>query len=523
MNNKSSFKHRSLIAATLAGSLMMGFGANAMADSTDDIVNALIAKGVLTEEEGALLMKGRAGEKEAAAAKKDTAVSAKFKDGLAFESGDGKFKAAINARIHTDFRSFDYNEGKNNAALPAASITNSIANSTPNAVSDGFEVRRARLGFKANFKDYYEGEVVADLTDGAALIDVAYLNVAWWKPVQFKVGVFKMPMNLEELTGSNNIDFMERSFVNGLAPGKEIGAMVHGAPFKGITYALALSNGNGKTREADLREDGKDVIGRVTANFAEIMDNKEMVMHAGASFSQGDQFLAKGSAAVAQTATTAAVAAVTSAIGFGSARTEGRGATFMTGPSVLNPTNGTLDRSRVGLEAAVAYGPFKAQAEWMKLNNQFATTVRSYDLDTSNWYAEALWTITGENYADAYKGGAFGSLKPKNDFNPSGFKGGLWEAGVRFSQFDASDYNTAGIGQANGVDAGVTTKAKGFAKADSWTLGLKFLPTANTRLMLNYVDTKFKDVIGGATGGLVINGERVDSEKALNMRAQWMF
>ncbi|MEQ1488835.1 MAG: hypothetical protein ABL920_10085, partial [Methylotenera sp.] len=75
MNNKSSFKHRSLIAATLAGSLMMGFGANAMADSTDDIVNALIAKGVLTEEEGALLMKGRAGEKEAAAAKKDTAVS----------------------------------------------------------------------------------------------------------------------------------------------------------------------------------------------------------------------------------------------------------------------------------------------------------------------------------------------------------------------------------------------------------------------------------------------------------------
>ncbi|NOU26072.1 MAG: porin, partial [Methylotenera sp.] len=59
MNQKLS----SLIAATLAGSLMMGFGANAMADSTDDIVNALVAKGVLTEEEGALLMKGRAGEK----------------------------------------------------------------------------------------------------------------------------------------------------------------------------------------------------------------------------------------------------------------------------------------------------------------------------------------------------------------------------------------------------------------------------------------------------------------------------
>ncbi|NOS98251.1 MAG: hypothetical protein HOP25_07255, partial [Methylotenera sp.] len=384
---------------------------------------------------------------------------------------------------------------------------NSIAGGTPNAVSDTFELRRARLGFKANFKDYYEGEVVADLTDGGATIDVGSLNIAWWKPVQFKMGIFKMPMNLEELTSSNNIDFMERSFVNGLAPGKEIGAMVHGTPFKGVTYALALSNGNGKTRENDLREDGKDIIGRVTANFAEIMENKEMVMHAGASFSQGDQYL--GSAATA--------------IGFGSARTEGRGATFMTGPSVTGLTNRTLDRSRVGLEGAVAYGPFKAQAEWMKLNNQFATTGLSYDLDTSNWYAEALWAITGENYADAYKGGAFGALKPKNDFNPSGFKGGLWEAGIRFSQFDASDYNVAGLATGAPLAVGVTAGSKGFAKADSWTLGLKFLPTANTRLMLNYVDTKFKDVIGGATGGLVINGERVDSEKALNMRAQWMF
>ncbi len=499
-----NFKLRSLVAATLAGSMLMGFGVNAMADSTDDILNALIAKGVLTEEEGALLQKGRTGEKEAAAAKKDSAVSAKFKDGLSFESGDGKFKAQINGRIHTDFRTFDYNEGKNNTALTTG---NSISNVTNGSVADSFEVRRARLGFKTSFKDYYEGEVVADLTDQAATLDVASLNVAWWKQAQFKMGIFKMPMNLEELTSSNNIDFMERSFVNGLAPGKEVGAMLHGTPFTGTTYALAFSNGNGKTRETDMREDGKDIIGRVTANFAEIMGNKDMVMHTGASFSQGDQLLSTAATAVS----------------FGSARTEGRGATFMTGPSVTGVTNTNLDRSRVGLEGALAYGPFKAQAEWMKLNNQFATPTRSYDLDTKNWYAEALWTITGEAYADNYKGGAFGALKPKKDFDPSKFSGGLWEVGVRFSQFDASDYDTAGVGQANGTDAAISTKTKGFAKADSWTVGLKFLPTANTKLVLNYVNTQFNDVIGGTTGGVIINNQRVDSEKAINMRAQWMF
>ena len=57
-----NFKLSNLVAATLAGSMLMGFGANAMADSTTDIVNALVAKGVLTEEEGALLTKGRTDE-----------------------------------------------------------------------------------------------------------------------------------------------------------------------------------------------------------------------------------------------------------------------------------------------------------------------------------------------------------------------------------------------------------------------------------------------------------------------------
>ena len=67
-----NFKLRNLVAATLAGSFLMGFGANAMADSTTDIVDALVAKGVMTDEEATLIKKGRTGEKEAqvAAAKK---------------------------------------------------------------------------------------------------------------------------------------------------------------------------------------------------------------------------------------------------------------------------------------------------------------------------------------------------------------------------------------------------------------------------------------------------------------------
>lgn len=495
-----SMKLRGVIAA-LSGALVMGFGANAMADTTDDIVNALIAKGVLTEEEGALLMKGRTGEKEAAEEKKKTSVSTKFKDGIVFESGDGSFSAAINGRVHADYRFFDHDDDDSNPTLPAATVTNSIANT--NGVTDTFDIRRARLGFKVKYKEFYEGEVVADLGNTTTL-DVGYLNVAWWKPVQFRFGQFKMPMNLEELTSSNNIDFMERSFVNQLAPTKEIGVMVHGTPFTGVTYALAASNGSLKNAESDIREDGKDVIGRVTANFAEMMSNKEMVLHAGASFSQGD--LPQGTVGVA-------------------GRTEARGATFFRAPVLANtPAFQDIDRGRVGLEGVVAYNQFKLQSEWMRLSNDFKTDTRSYDLDTENWYAEALWAITGENYADTYKNGAFGGIKPKNDFDPKTFKGGAWEIGLRYSEFDASDYDTIGIAQGSlPVDADITTKAAGFAKADAWTAGVKFLPNANMRFMLNYVATDFNEAIGGTTGGIIVNQKRVDDEKALIMRAQWMF
>jgi len=59
-----SMKMRGITAA-VTGALLFGFGANAMADSSVDIVNALVAKGVLTEEEGALITKGAKEEKAA--------------------------------------------------------------------------------------------------------------------------------------------------------------------------------------------------------------------------------------------------------------------------------------------------------------------------------------------------------------------------------------------------------------------------------------------------------------------------
>jgi phosphate-selective porin OprO and OprP len=521
-----NIKLRNLVATTLASTFLLGFGASAMADTTDDLLNALIAKGILTEEEGVLLQKGRELEKDAKSKKPDL----KFKDGMVIESADGSFKAKISGRVHADYRNFDYNDNKNNTPLTAAVAGKSIgfASAAPGSVTgatgaDTFDIRRARLGFEAKYKDYYEALLSIDLASNGStststtILDQGYLNVAWWQPVQFRFGQFKAPMNLEKLTSSNNIDFMERSFVNALAPNEQIGAMVHGLPFTGVTYQLGAFNGtvNGSNRqgESDIREDSKEVVARATINLAEIMGNKEMISHIGVSYSDGD--LPQGTVGA-------------------SGRTEARGASFFRAPAFRRNTAASAvnfddtSRDRLGLEAAFAYNQFKAQAEWMKETDKFKTAARKYNLDTTAWYLEGLWTITGEKYADGYKNGVMGSIKPTKDFDPATFSGGTWEAGLRYSEFDASDYDTLGLRQATAAaataeDTNITTTAAGFAKAEAWTAGIKFLPNSNMRFMLNYVDTSFKDVIGGATGGVIINNKRVDDEKAVIMRAQWMF
>ncbi len=87
-----NFKLRNMVAATLAGSVLMSFGTSAMADSTFDLVQALVAKGVLTEEEALPLLKGR--ENDIQVADKKVKKAAKL----------GISDAIDNATVYGDIR-----------------------------------------------------------------------------------------------------------------------------------------------------------------------------------------------------------------------------------------------------------------------------------------------------------------------------------------------------------------------------------------------------------------------------------
>jgi len=509
----NSIKLRCMVAA-VSGALLMGFGANAMADSTDDIVNALMAKGVLTEEEGALLMKGRAGEKEAAEAKKKTAITPKFNSGIVFENEDKSTSFKVGGRIHADYRYFDRD-------ISNKSLTTTNAGNE----SDTFDIRRARIELSGKFYNAYEFLISTDLAgtnqgNTTSVLDQAWININWWKAAQFRFGQFKAPMNLEKVTSSNNIDFQERSYVNQLAPNEDRGVMVWGIPKDGTTYAFAVTSGEGaKNRnDSDPRVDKVEYVGRGTVNFAEIMGNKEAVYHIGAAGSYTE---------FAKSNTTAAVGGVGGNgfySGTNSIRTEARGINLLTLPvltSVANVDNG-IERTRYGVETALAQGPFKVQAEWLR--NKFEgdlTTTRSFNNNVDAWYVEALWLITGENYADSYKDGAFGGIKPKSNFE-WGKGPGAWEIGARYSKLDAKDFkdlatvNGAAIPGVAGSSTINTTNST--LEADTWTIGLKWIATPNTRFLLNYVQTKFDTPIAlGSTTNLE------DKERAITARAQWNF
>lgn len=505
-----NFKLSNLVAATLAGSMLMGFGANAMADSTTDIVNALVAKGVLTEEEGALLTSGRDGEKLGESKK----VKVTDKNGsFTLETGDGKNTMALTGRLHFDMRSVDNNAQGDTTANLNDKDTASLA--------DNFEIRRARIGVKGKVFEHYDYELIANAVgSNTNIVDVAYVNAGMFQQAQLKVGQFKQPFNLEEYaTSSNNIDFMERSYVNQLAPAKKPGLMIHGILPKGFTYAGSVYQQN-SFGETDAASTGKGFAGRLTANVAELAswNTKESVLHVGVAGFDSEYGVSPTTSSSGGTSTTATALAFRSG-GRGMAnsyRLQVNGvAAGIGGYSAASPNNAEVNTKAYGLEFAGAQGPFKFQGEYVDATvDATAAGTNSVKADAKAYYVEALYMLTGENYAEWYKNGAWGGIKPKQNFDMETGKGiGAWEIGFRYDAYDVTDVAISGgrsQGSKNSNDAG---------GAKTYTAGLKWQLTPNMRVLANYSHTKFGDTFTAVDTALT----NISKEDLVMVRSQFSF
>lgn len=200
-----NIKLRNLVTLALAGSFVFGYS-TAQADSTVDIVNALISKGVLTEEEGALLIKGHDGEIEGQ-----------------------KKKEKKNWTSHVNIRGYVQNrittmlgDDGDNLRNPVDLWSDRSVGTDRSINSDkNFLIRRARIIVFGDWGDRLSYYIQPDFNNngpttgqsGYVQLRDAYgdVNITKDKVHRVRVGLSKVPFGFENLQSSSNRLAMDRA------------------------------------------------------------------------------------------------------------------------------------------------------------------------------------------------------------------------------------------------------------------------------------------------------------------------
>jgi phosphate-selective porin OprO/OprP len=131
------------------------------------------------------------------------------------------------------------------------------------ALKDRFRLRRARINLTADFAEQFDFKIEGDFeqSDGLNSSRTAFegtdIFVNWhqFPEAQIKIGQWKAPVGLEQLTPDTSLYLIERSLPTGaLTPERQLGVQLWGKPFAHVwpdqkdllTYYAGIFNGNGR-------------------------------------------------------------------------------------------------------------------------------------------------------------------------------------------------------------------------------------------------------------------------------------
>jgi phosphate-selective porin OprO/OprP len=440
---------------------LAGLPLASFADSTEDLVNALVTKGVLTEEEGALLAKNRTKEKSSEAKVKMS------KKGIQISSADDAFSMQIGGRLHATLAEHSYG---------------SLGAGEEDPV-DGTEIRRARLYAKG--KLYKKFGYMAEVDWGGDKVGVKDFfgtynpNKNW----ELTFGNQKHAFSMEVQESSNDIMFAERSLVYGISVPHFDRAVGINLKAMGETWNVQAGlYGDGVTKSIDdgdatldQRHEGKGAAIRGTWN--PILEKDRMLMVGGSlgyrKPSDDNQ------------------------INNGKSNKFSYKTTNFSGLSVVSSTE--FDRSddfKMGiLELAAMNGPFSFQSEISR--GTVGRSEGNADYDVSAYYAQVGWVLTGESRTYKATDGEFKRLKPSKNFDPDKGTWGAWEVALRHDGIDLDD------GAYNG------------GEAKRMTLNLNWYLNENLRLLAGY--ERFYDLNKLKSN----DGSDLDHMDVFQVRAQW--
>jgi phosphate-selective porin len=249
------------------------------------------------------------------------------------------------------------------------------------------ELHRNRLGVQGHLFKKIEYEVERELTEKeldagktpkSPWKDV-YVNLTFIKNAQLKIGKFKIPFGLDQLTGVTHNDFVYRSLgAIYLSPARDIGFMTHGSFFKhGLQYWTGVFQHDGDNARSSKIQGGDETFaGRVTGTpFRAVMQGLGEV-EVGSAFTisrlSDDSFRPNGL----------------------------RGRTVMTQHVFYEPVYVKGARRRWEADVDWTVGPASARAEYTWVSDdrkqQGLGDDDLPDARARSWYVSGSWILTGE-------------------------------------------------------------------------------------------------------------------------------
>ncbi len=376
-----------------------------------------------------------------------------FKKGFTIKTADKAFKLKIGGRLHNDLRVFQSGHPKNSE----------------------FIVRRARIYASGTLYKYYDFKVESEFGMNKSALNDGYLNVKYFPHLQFKIGQYKVPFSLEELTSDNYIDFVERPLpVDNLVPSRDRGIMMHGGLAEGVVhYGIGIFNGTRKnTSDSDNH---KDVAARLVLSPFNKSENFLLKgLHLGCSVTSGkedmdmqgdkNRWWSKGKF-----------------------QTAGDTKFFEFNDAVVHDGR----RDRYGVELAWMLGPLSLKGEWMRMDlNDLECGSQKSDFHIDGGYFSLSYFLTGEH--QPFKKGVYKGITPLHNFDPRQGKGfGAIQLVARYELLDIDDHL---------LERGYADAAQFTDQAEGFTLGVNWWLNEMVRIMINYNRVEFDDYVAKADG-----------------------
>lgn len=355
-----------------------------------------------------------------------------WKEGIRLETADKAFKIKFGGKAMNDWAFFLSQD----AALKAE----------VGGLEDGTEFSRARLFLSGTiyerviFEAQYDFVDVGDDGEGVKDLYVGLKKIPFLGEI--KIGHFKEPFNLEYLTNSKYITFMERALPEIFTPGRNVGIMA-GRSFldKRMTLRVGLFRETDGIASAQGNKGGYAGTVRLTGLP---WKSDCGLLHLGIAYrysNPADDFTSFD------------------------ARPECRFAVDFADTGAL-PVDAL---SLFGAELALVVGPFSVQGEFIQA---FPETPTGYTYSgIYGCYAYASWFVTGESRRYKASEGKFARVRPRENFLGKNKGLGALEVAARYSHLDIEDRTAQVLG----------------GRVSDFTAGINWYLNPNVRVMANYL------------------------------------